>query len=465
MKGYLEDTIAAVSTPIGEGGIGIVRISGTGSVSIAERVFRPAGRAAAGLRNYGIHYGFIVDPFEDGMIDEVLLLLMRSPHSYTREDIVEIQCHGGITPLMRILNLVVRCGARIAHPGEFTRRAFVNGRIDIIQAEAVIDVIRAKSDKACEIALDQLSGRVSLELIRFRDRLIDLIAGMEATVDFPEEEIPDMSREELSRKVSSLRKDLTCMVERSKFGKLYRDGMKVVIVGKPNVGKSSLLNALLAEKRAIVTEYPGTTRDCIQEWFTVKGIPMLLTDTAGIHETEDIIEREGMKKTQEAVESASFVIVVVDICDGCRRDDRIILDMVKEKNYIIAFNKVDLLEQGGTVGEGILEMEHRSHTVRISALNETGIEEMEKIICARVWQGEVINNDECLISNARHRESLVRAAESLRSVEESLSCDGFPCDVCLIDLRHTLDRIAEIFGEHFDEDILDRIFSEFCIGK
>lgn len=466
MKGYVKDTIVAISTPIGESGIGIVRMSGKDSLAIAQRIFCPVGGAAGKtLRNYRVHYGHIINPFENRIIDEVIVLVMKAPHSYTREDVVEIQCHGGVIPLMRILELVIKCGARVALPGEFTKRAFINGRIDLIQAEAVIDMVRSKSEKACEIAFEQLSGRVSEELKFYRERLIQLIASVEATIDFPEEEIPFLTDEELLCRVRKLREELEQIVERSKSGKLYRDGIRIAIVGKPNVGKSSLLNALLSEKRAIVTEYPGTTRDCIAEWFNLRGIPVILTDTAGIRQTGDCIERAGMQKTMEAVDNASFIIVVMDISEDFSFEDRNILDMVKEKgkNYIVALNKFDLIDAGEKIGKGMEEVS--GDTVRISALRDVGIIEIEDMIYERVWQGDVLCGNRCVISNTRHRESLINAIEALKRAEETLITGGIPEDVILIDLRKSLSFIAGIFGENFDEDVLDKIFSDFCIGK
>ena len=467
MTGYIEDTIVAISTHIGESGIGIVRMSGEDSITIAKRIFSPAGKRSRELKGYRVYYGHVIDPSEHRAVDEVLLLVMKAPCSYTREDMVEFQCHGGPVPLMRIMELIVKCGARVAYPGEFTRRALLNGRIDMIQAEAVLDMIRSKSEKACEVAFQQLSGRISAELEALRIRLVELIALMEAPVDFPEEEVASMSDGDLLGRVRELRGEMEGMEERSKSGGMYREGLRIAIVGKPNVGKSSLLNVLLSEKRAIVTEYPGTTRDCVQEWFNLKGIPVLLVDTAGIRKTSDVIEREGVQKTLEAVEKAAFVIIVMDISGQVTGEDRDVLKTVKEKGkkYIIALNKVDLLRQTRPDNGEMGEIESSEDTVRISALGNVGISEMEEMIYEKVWQGGVGGDDRCILSNVRHRESLINALALIKEVETGLETGGFPQDVYLITMRKALGCIGDIFGENFNEEILDRIFSEFCIGK
>ncbi|MDQ7826758.1 MAG: tRNA uridine-5-carboxymethylaminomethyl(34) synthesis GTPase MnmE [Candidatus Eremiobacteraeota bacterium] len=455
-----DDTITAIATPQGEGGIGIVRISGRESLVLASRIFVPSG--PPGFRKYSIHYGYVRDPGHGGMIDEVLLMVMKAPHSYTREDVVEIQCHGGMAPLSRILEVLLSLGARMAMPGEFTRRAFLNGRIDMIQAEAVLDMIRARSDKAMELAFSQLSGKVSRELSLFRQRLIEVLALVEGPMDFPDEAIPSLSRGELTKRLGALHDEAVAMVELSKAGKIYRDGVRVAILGKPNVGKSSLFNVLLGEMRAIVTEFPGTTRDSLEESCLVSGIPLVLSDTAGIRRTDNFIERKGVEKSEEALEKADFVLLVVDSSCEADREDREIYEMVRNRGteYLVVLSKSDLPRRVSR--EQIRAMEGQCPAVVVSAQSGEGMEELKKCLHGRIACHAPLEG--CVMAGIRQRESLLKITKAL---DEALRTQegGFPHDLLAIDLSRALHFLGELLGEHFDEEVLDMLFSQFCVGK
>jgi tRNA modification GTPase len=456
---YNDDTIAAISTPLGEGGIGIVRVSGRDALAIAKNVFRR--REDKEVRSNKIHYGTIVDPESGGELDEVLLLYMKAPHSYTREDVVEIQCHGGVLILTKILEILLSRGARMADPGEFTRRAFMNGRIDMIQAEAVIDLIRSRSDDASRIAYSQLSGSASRLLRDFVRKITETIVLIEAPIDFPEEEIESLSDDALQSTLKSLIVELEALIERSKLGSVYRDGLKVTIAGKPNVGKSSLLNMLLGQRRAIVTEYPGTTRDLIEQWFNLKGVPVILQDTAGVRRSTDMIEKEGVERTLESLRESDFIIVVQDISLPLTDEDRDFNELVRSlgKPFMIAENKIDLLPPGERVPE-----DEGDEGVRISALTGEGRAKFEENLLRRVWNGDSLRGESGILSSVRQRNLLIKARESLTGALRT-SEEGLPQDLCIVDMRKSLASFGELFGENFSEEILDSLFSTFCIGK
>jgi tRNA modification GTPase len=458
---YPNDTIAAVSTPIGQGGIGIVRISGPGSLEIASRIFR--GRRPGELRDtptYTLHYGHIVKPSDGSVIDEVILSVMRARGSYTREDVVEINCHGGMVPVREILRLVVSLGARAAEPGEFTKRAFLNGRLSLNEAEAVMDLISARTEESRKIALDQLSGGLSGRLSELRDKMIETSAFIEACIDFPEEEIETKTREELLAGLEELQGKIEALSRTYDEARFFREGLSVAIVGRPNVGKSSLLNALLQRNRAIVTELPGTTRDIIEELLNIKGLPVRIVDTAGIRSSEELIEKEGIRRSLEAMEQADFVIALLDGSEETRPEDLEILGMLGQKNALIAINKTDLPSK---ISLAPVAASGRQY-LYISAAAGTGLEELKNTLFdanLRNWKEE---REGVVITNVRHKSALERAGAALEKAAEILQ-EGRPLELFSIEMRQALDSIGEITGAISTEEILERIFSDFCIGK
>lgn len=460
----LSDTIAAIATPLGEGAIGIVRLSGPQALDIAEKIFH--GRGKGKLREEGshrLHYGFVVDPESGERVDEVLLTVMLAPRTYTREDVVEINCHGGIVPLRRVLELTLRHGARLAMPGEFTKRAFLNGRLDLAQAESVLDVIRAKTETGLRVALHQLAGGLSGKVRDFQERILGLLAHVEAYIDFPEEDIEELTREEMEGEVRRMLQEVEQLLRDARYGKVYREGLRTVIVGRPNVGKSSLLNALLREHRAIVTEIPGTTRDVIEEIVNIAGIPVRLADTAGLRVTEDVVEKIGVERSREAVSMADMVMVVLDASTGLVEEDLQVLDLVREKKGIILINKCDIAE-GAEMARKVRELEPEKPLLLVSVRTGRGMDELEKAIAEMVLEGRVAVSDVPLVSHVRHRVSLEKCREHLKEVEAGLK-RGENLDLLAIDLRAAWEALGEITGSTVTEEILDRIFRDFCIGK
>ncbi|MHB1126775.1 MAG: tRNA uridine-5-carboxymethylaminomethyl(34) synthesis GTPase MnmE [Bacillota bacterium] len=460
----LDDTITAISTPLGEGGIGIVRISGNLALDIADSLFLPQNRDRWLKKTpFTLHLGKIRDPRNDAIIDEVLISVMPGPRSYTKENVVEINCHGGIIPLQKTLSLVLQVGARLAEPGEFSKRAFLNGRLDLIQAEAIMDLIKAKTETGLKLAMGQLEGKISAVLVGMRNELLRVIAFIEAGIDFPEDQIDEMSLEEIRQRVKSVRATLQELVDKAQAGKIFREGLRTVILGKPNVGKSSLLNALLREKRAIVTEVPGTTRDVIEESINIRGIPLLLMDTAGIRETEDVVEKIGVEKTRELVSKADLILVVLDTTTGITEDDRDVLGLIKGKNAVVLVNKIDCCDQE-ILDSDIRRLVESHPVLKISATEEIGLENLQNEIYNKVIGGQIITGESAVITRTRHQEALRNAGYYLDEVLKSLD-ECMPPDIISIDVRNAWEAIGEITGETIKEDILDKIFSEFCIGK
>lgn len=454
---YVRDTIAAISTPAGEGGIGMIRVSGPDAERIATRLFRKKG---GGFQSHLFYYGAIVDPESGGCIDEAMVVLMRAPRSYTREDVLEIHSHGGTLVVQKVLQLVLRDGARLAQPGEFTRRAFLNGRIDLAQAEAVIDIIRSKTDLALEVAQSQREGSLSRRIGEIKGGLVQLLALLEAHIDFPEEDIEPASRDEIALKVAEFSREIGGMIATYAEGRILREGIAVLIAGRPNVGKSSLLNSLLREKRAIVTSIPGTTRDIIEEVVNIRGIPLRLIDTAGIRETEDLIEQEGVRLTMEQIPRADLILFMVDASHPLSSEDIAIYDAIRDKRHVVVLNKSDLLEQP------VASFPLDEITCSISALTGEGLGSLKDLIADLFLHGKLGDRRaQLFISNSRHRDALERANVSLQRFSENYSLAGGQLELLAADLREVVQALGEITGETTTDDLLDLIFSQFCIGK
>jgi tRNA modification GTPase len=453
----LDDTIAAIATPLGEGGVGIVKISGPEAASILRRLFVPAAGAVDGLEPRRLTFGHIRDPQTDDVVDEVLAVTMPGPHSYTRQDVVEIQAHGGIVPLRRILGLTLAAGARPAEPGELTLRAFLNGRLDLAQAEAVLDVVQARTEAALRVATEQLGGVLSARVREVRAQLVDVLAYLEASIDFVEDEIPPQDVVTPLRAISAALEEILATADR---GLIYRQGIRAAIVGRPNVGKSSLLNALLRGERAIVTPIPGTTRDTLEETVNVRGVPLVLVDTAGIRaETDDEVERIGVERSRAALERADLALLVVDSSQPLTDADRDIAALIGGKPALVVANKCDLPQL--EVTSGFLPSVPR---LRVSALTHEGVEGLEEAIVELVFGGAVTTADTPLVSNPRHQASLKRALDHVGAAEKG-QLGGLSPDLVAIDVREAVDALGEITGETVSEDLLEAIFSNFCIGK
>jgi len=456
---YVEDTIAAIGTPVGEGGIGVIRISGPDAPALARRLVR-RGNKNGDFESHRFYYGAVLDPDTGEAVDEVMAVLMVAPRSYTMEDVLEIQCHGGYLVTRRVLDAVLRCGVRLAEPGEFTRRAFLNGRIDLVQAESIIDVIRSKTEAALSLAQHQREGRLSERLNEVRRLLRHGLALVEAFIDFPEEEIDPAAQVEIEAKVRQALGQIEELLDGFDEGRVLRDGVSVLIAGKPNVGKSSLLNTLLQEKRAIVTSVPGTTRDIIEEVVNVRGLPLRMLDTAGIRETEDIVEKEGVRLTLEKIPQADLILFVLDGSRPFDDDDRMILDALSGRRSIVVVNKRDL--------PGLLHLPGElegMRTVDISTSTGDGIEELRGAIFETFIHGRAIDSREYVaLSQARHRDALEKARGKVAVFRDNLSL-GLDLEILAVDLREALDAVGEVTGETTPDDILDMIFARFCIGK
>lgn len=455
------NTIAAISTPLGEGGIGIVRLSGDKALKIADKLFRGKnGVPPSKLPSYTIHYGHIVRNKE--ILDEVILSIMRKPKSYTREDVVEINCHGGILPLRRILDAVLECGARLAEPGEFTKKAFLNGRIDLAQAEAVINIVEAKTELALKSAMSQLEGTLSNEVKELKDKTLETLTLLEAGLDFPEEDIDFVKKDNLIKRIRKLKSETEKLLEQSKEGEILREGILVLLIGKANVGKSTLLNQLAGKERAIVTHIPGTTRDIIEEWINLGGIPVKLVDTAGFKKLENIIDKAAKKKVEEYLKTADLVLFMVDGTKPLSKEDRKIAKIIKDKKTICLINKVDLPKK---ISKAKLKsLIDNKKVLEISALKGKGVGSIKKTIKESIFKGDIPAGESAIMVNARSRESLKNAYEgfmkSLETADKDLSEEFIA-----VDLKEALNSFKKILGETVDDNILDRIFAKFCIGK
>ena len=458
---FIDDTIAAIATAPGEGGIGIIRISGEKSVEVAQSIFKSmSGKAIKEYNTRTLIYGNIVD--NENNIDEVLLAYMKGPNSYTAEDVIEINCHGGFISVKKILELILSKGVRLAEAGEFTKRAFLNGRIDLSQAEAIIDVIKAKTDMAHEVAQNQLEGSLSNKIKELRNNVTEVLAHLEVAIDFSEEDVEEITYQTLSEKAEELRKEIKKLYDTAESGKILRDGLKTVIVGKPNVGKSSLLNSILGENRAIVTDIAGTTRDVIEEFVNIKGIPLKIVDTAGIRETEDIVEKIGVEKSRESFNTADLVIMVLDSSRELSNEDIDILEKLEDKKTIVLLNKTDLEQKIDE--DKILKYVDKDSIIKISALQHEGIEELHDKIEAMVYNGSIKNTSSLVITNSRHKDALLKAYESINDAINAIE-QNLPYDFIEVDFKNIWDYLGYINGDTVKEDLLDTIFSNFCIGK
>lgn len=458
------DTIAAISTPMGEGAIAIVRLSGDEAVAIADKIFKsPNHKRLTDVATHTIHYGHLIDPKTDEVVEEVMLSLMRGPKTFTREDVVEINCHGGIVSVNRVLQLVLRYGARLAEPGEFTKRAFLNGRIDLSQAEAVMDLIRAKTDRAMNVALGQMDGKLSRLITALRQALLETLAQVEVNIDYPEyDDVEEMTIPVLLEKCGWVREEIIKLLQTSSQGKILREGLSTVILGRPNVGKSSLLNSLVQENKAIVTDIAGTTRDIIEEYVNVRGVPLRLVDTAGIRETEDIVERIGVERSREALKDADLILLVLNYGEELTEEDERLFETIQAMDYIVVVNKTDIERKIDL--NRVHELAGKHRVVTTSLLKEEGVIELEEAIAALFFEGQVEANDLTYVSNARHI-ALLHQAQQV--IEDALAAAqvGVPVDMIQIDVTRTWEILGEIIGDTVQESLINQLFSQFCLGK
>ena len=458
------DTIAAISTPMGEGAIAIVRLSGDEAVQIADKIFKsPSGKKLIEVPTHTIHYGHLIDPDTNEIVEEVMLSLMRGPKTFTREDVVEINCHGGLVSVNRVLQLVLRQGARMAEPGEFTKRAFLNGRIDLSQAEAVMDLIRAKTDRAMNVALGQMDGKLSRLIHSLRQALIETLAQVEVNIDYPEyDDVEEMTVPVLLEKCGWVREEILKLLQTSSQGKILREGLSTVILGRPNVGKSSLLNSLVQENKAIVTDIAGTTRDIIEEYVNVRGVPLRLVDTAGIRETEDIVERIGVERSREALKGADLILLVLNYGEELSPEDERLFETIQHMDYIVVVNKTDL-EQKIDLAR-VRELANGKSVVTTSLLKEEGVIELEEAIANLFFQGQVEANDLTYVSNSRHIALLHQAKNTIEDALQAAEA-GVPVDMVQIDVTRTWEILGEIVGDTMQESLINQLFSQFCLGK
>ena len=458
-----DDTISAIATAIGEGGIGIIRISGSKAMAIAGKLFiSKSGKTVDSLLSHQVMYGHIIDPASGETVDEAILLIMRAPRSYTCEDVVEIHCHGGPVPLKRILDLTLVQGARLADPGEFTKRAFLNGRLDLAQAEAVIDIIRSKTDASLKVAVGNLSGQLSEQVRALRHAVLRMIAQLEAAIDFPEEDIEEATAADVAQLIAEAKSRLTTLLATAQTGRILREGLATVIIGKPNVGKSSLLNALLREKRAIVTDIPGTTRDIIEEYVNIGGIPLKIIDTAGIRDTADVVEKIGVERAKALVEQADLILLLLDSSAPLSPEDRAVLELLSGKQAIVLINKSDLPARLET--EEVEKYTGGRLVLKISVAREEGLAALEQAIVDMVYGGQVSPGEAAFVNNVRHSAALRAALERLNDAEVTIEA-GMPADCIVVDLRAAWEKLGEVTGDTVGEDIIDQIFTQFCIGK
>ena len=451
------DTITAIATPLGEGAIGIVRISGTEAVAIANRIFQ--GKNLETVDSHTLNYGHILDPEKDEILDEVMVGVMRAPKTFTREDVIEINTHGGIAVTNEILQLILRQGARMAEPGEFTKRAFLNGRVDLTQAEAIMDIIRAKTDKAMNIAVKQLDGSLKDLIDNTRQEILNTLAQVEVNIDYPEyDDVEEMTTALLREKTQEFQNLLEKLLRTARRGKILREGLSTAIIGRPNVGKSSLLNNLLREDKAIVTDIAGTTRDVIEEYVNIKGVPLKLIDTAGIRETDDIVEKIGVERSRQALAEADLILLVLNASEKLTEQDRALLALSDMTRRIVLLNKTDLREE-------IEAEELPEDVIRISVLENQNIDQIEERINQLFFDNAgIVEQDATYLSNSRHISLIEQAVQSLQAVNEGLEF-GMPVDLLQVDLTRTWQILGEITGDVAPDELITQLFSQFCLGK
>ena len=457
------DTIAAISTPPGEGGIGIVRISGDEAIEIADKLYSMGKKSLADQDTHTIHYGKIVNPKTGDTVDEVMVSVMRAPKTYTREDVVEINSHGGILVVNKVLQVVLNNGARLAEPGEFTKRAFLNGRIDLSQAEAVMDMIRAKTDRAMHVAVDQLDGQMARLIRDLRQKILDTLAQVEVNIDYPEyDDVEEMTSQLLEDKAREVKADIQKLLETAQQGKILREGLATAIIGRPNVGKSSLLNTLLRQDKAIVTDVAGTTRDVIEEYVNVKGVPLKLIDTAGIRETDDEVERIGVDRSRQAIQQADLILLVFNQSEKLTAEDEALIEATKGQNRIILLNKTDLDQQLNV--DKLSQLIANDPIVSTSMMTQAGMDELQDKIAELFFSGQTGERDATYVSNTRHIALLEEAEDALSEVLNGIAFD-MPVDLVQIDMRRAWDLLGEITGDSVQDELITKLFSQFCLGK
>lgn len=455
------DTIAAISTPLGEGAIAIVRLSGEDAIVIANKVFE--GKDLEQVPSHTIHYGKIINPETKEMMEEVMVTVMHAPKTFTTEDVVEINCHGGLASVNRVLELVLSYGARIAEPGEFTKRAFLNGRIDLSQAEAVMDLIRAKTDKAMNVALKQLDGRLSKLVKKLRQELIETVAHVEVNIDYPEyDDVEEMSHQMLLERTQKVYNEVEKLLETAKQGKILREGIKTAIIGRPNVGKSSLLNAFVQETKAIVTDIPGTTRDIIEEYVNVRGVPLRLIDTAGIRETEDIVERIGVERSRQALQESDLILFVLNYGEELTEEDRKLFEAVEGLEFIVIVNKTDLPQKINL--DEVHQLANGKKVITASMKEDRGMDQLEEAIAQTFFDGDIESGDMTYISNVRHIQLLKQTMQALKDAERAMEAQ-MPIDLVQMDVTRAWELLGEIIGDTVQESLIDQLFSQFCLGK
>ncbi|HDZ0230277.1 TPA: tRNA uridine-5-carboxymethylaminomethyl(34) synthesis GTPase MnmE [Staphylococcus aureus] len=456
------DTIASISTPMGEGAIGIVRLSGPQAVEIADKLYK-GKHLLNDVPSHTINYGHIIDPESKEVVEEVMVSVLRAPKTFTREDIIEINCHGGILTINRVLELTMTYGARMAEPGEFTKRAFLNGRIDLSQAEAVMDFIRSKTDRASKVAMNQIEGRLSDLIKKQRQSILEILAQVEVNIDYPEyDDVEDATTEFLLEQSKEIKQEINRLLDTGAQGKIMREGLSTVIVGKPNVGKSSMLNNLIQDNKAIVTEVAGTTRDVLEEYVNVRGVPLRLVDTAGIRETEDIVEKIGVERSRKALSQADLILFVLNNNEALTQEDYTLYEVVKNEDVIVIVNKMDL-EQNIDINE-VKDMIGDTPLIQTSMLKQEGIDELEIQIRDLFFGGEVQNQDMTYVSNSRHISLLKQARQTIQDAIDAAE-SGVPMDMVQIDLTRTWEILGEIIGETASDELIDQLFSQFCLGK
>ncbi|HDC3234698.1 TPA: tRNA uridine-5-carboxymethylaminomethyl(34) synthesis GTPase MnmE [Staphylococcus aureus] len=456
------DTITSISTPMGEGAIGIVRLSGPQAVEIADKLYK-GKHLLNDVPSHTINYGHIIDPESKEVVEEVMVSVLRAPKTFTREDIIEINCHGGILTINRVLELTMTYGARMAEPGEFTKRAFLNGRIDLSQAEAVMDFIRSKTDRASKVAMNQIEGRLSDLIKKQRQSILEILAQVEVNIDYPEyDDVEDATTEFLLEQSKEIKQEINRLLDTGAQGKIMREGLSTVIVGKPNVGKSSMLNNLIQDNKAIVTEVAGTTRDVLEEYVNVRGVPLRLVDTAGIRETEDIVEKIGVERSRKALSQADLILFVLNNNEALTQEDYTLYEVVKNEDVIVIVNKMDL-EQNIVINE-VKDMIGDTPLIQTSMLKQEGIDELEIQIRDLFFGGEVQNQDMTYVSNSRHISLLKQARQTIQDAIDAAE-SGVPMDMVQIDLTRTWEILGEIIGETASDELIDQLFSQFCLGK